>query len=270
MEESKENNVNEDLEGQQTLGHLDRMIGVISEPSAAFSAISKQGTRHTDWLIPILLMIIVTVITTITAFSNPEIKAKMMQMQRKTMEEQFEKQIASGQMTREEADKIKENASRFTENPVMLIVFPAISTVIVTFIWFFFFALIGWLIAKNLLGGTGTFNDAMTALGLPLYITVISLIIIIIISFASGELASGVNLLLLTKAEVTTFSGFIQSKIDVFAIWFYAVVGIGFARMFKSDNTLKYVITSLSIWFVLNLAVYFLATTVPLFRGFLR
>ncbi len=82
----------------EELSHTDKIVGVISEPSNLFSKLSFQKPKATDWLLPLLAMMIVSIIATFIYMSNPEIKLEMQQQQRKAMQEQFDKMVESGQM----------------------------------------------------------------------------------------------------------------------------------------------------------------------------
>jgi predicted Kef-type K+ transport protein len=74
---------------------------------------------------------------------------------------------------------------------------------------------------------------------------------------------------MVTDLSVTTFLdldkqellGFLLSKLDVFTIWFYVVVGIAFAKMFKSEETTKYVGMILGLWLGFSFLFFYLAKT---------
>ena len=89
----------------EELSHTDKIVGVISEPTNLFSKLVFQKTKATDWLLPLFAMIIVSIVATFIYMSNPEIKLEMQQQQQKAMQEQFDKMVESGQMTREQANE---------------------------------------------------------------------------------------------------------------------------------------------------------------------
>jgi hypothetical protein len=68
--------------------------------------------------------------------------------------------------------------------------------------------------------------------------------------------------------ERGSFVNFILGKVDVFSIWFYAVISIGFAKMFKSQSVGKYFILIFSLWIGSSIIFFFIGKAVP-FLSFL-
>jgi hypothetical protein len=254
----------------EELSHTDKIVGVISEPSNLFSKLAFINTKVTDWLLPLLAMIVVAIIATFIYMSNPEIKLEMQQQQEKAMREQFDKMVESGQMTQEQVDEQMDRTSEMMNNPMFIYLFPSIGIIIMSLIWFFVFTTIGFLIAKFALKGDGGFTQAMSALGLPLYISVLQSIILIIVGMVMGKMLTGLSPASLTGMDIKTLPGFLLSRLDVFSIWFYAVVGIAFAKMFKSENTMKYIIASLGIWLVFMFIIFGLGQVSPIFQNMIR
>ena len=136
--------------------------------------------------------------------------------------------------------------------------------------WFFVFTTIAFLISKFVFKGEGSYSQAMTAMGLPMYISVLQSIILIIVGMLMGKMLTGLNPASLTGMDIKTLSGFLLSRLDVFSIWFYVVVGIAFAKMFKSDNTRKYIFTSIGIWLVFMFIIFGLGQVSPIFKNMIR
>lgn len=254
----------------EELSHTDKFVGVISEPANLFSKLAFQNVKTTDWMLPLLSVMIISIVATFIYMSNPEIRLEMQQQQKKAMQEQFDKMIQSGQMTQAQADERLEQTSKMMDNPMFIYLFPSIGIFIMTIIWFFVITTIAFLIAKFALKGDGGFTQAMSAMGLPLYITVLQTIVLIILGLLMGKMLTGLNPASLTGMDVKTFSGFLLSRLDVFSIWFYVVVGIAFAKMFKSDNVKKYVITSVGVWLVFMFIIFGLSRVSPFFGNMIR
>jgi hypothetical protein len=254
----------------EELSQTDKIMGVISEPSNLFSKLSKRPVKTSDWLIPLLGMIVIAIIATFIYMSNPEIRLEMQQQQEKAMREQFDKMVQSGQMTQQQADEQIDRARQMVGNPIFTYLFPSIGIFIVTLVWFFVFATVAFLLAKFMLKGDGNYTLAMSAFGLPLYIVILQTIILIILGLLMGRIVSGINPASLTGMDVKSFGGFLLSRLDVFSIWYYVVVGIAFAKMFKSDNVKKYVITSLATWLVIMFIIFGLGQVSPIFSNMIR
>lgn len=270
MDPNETINTSEQTQETGELSHTDKIVGVISEPSELFSKLAFLKTKATDWLLPLIALIIVAIITTVLYMSNPEIKLEMMQQQQKALQEQFDKMVESGQMTRQQADEQLNKTAEVMGDPMFAILFPAIGIIFMMFLWFFVFTTVAFLIAKYVLGGSGTYSQAMTSMGLPLYISVLGAIVAIILSLIMGKMITGVNPASLTGIDIKSLQGFILSRFDVFAIWFYVVLGIAFAKMFKSDNVKKYVFTSIGFWLVFMFIIFGLSQVSTFFGNMIR
>ena len=254
----------------EELSHTDKMVGVISEPSALFSKLALLKPKATDWLLPLVAMIIVSIIATFIYMSNPEIKLQMQEQQTKAMQEQFDKMVQGGQMTQEQADEQLEKTKAMMDNPMFTYLFPSIGVVVMTLIWFFVFTTVAFLLAKYALKGNGNYAQAMSAFGLPLYVLVVQTIILIILGLLMGKIVSGLNPTAFLDIDIKTFGGFLLSRIDLFAIWFYVVLGIAFAKMFRSDNVKKYIGVAIVTWLVIMFIIFGLAQVSSIFNNMIR
>lgn len=254
----------------EEISHTDKIVGVISEPTVLFTKLAFWPPKVTDWILPLLAMIIVSIISTFIYTSNPEIKLEMQQQQKKAMQEQFDKMVESGQITREQADEQMEKTMEMFGSSGMMQVFSSIGIFVMMLLWFFIFTTIAFLIAKSVFKGDGTYTQAMSAMGLPLYISVLQIIILVIIGLLMGKVLTGLNPAALLGMDIKTLPGFLLSRLDIFSIWFYAVVGIAFAKMFKSDDVKKYVFTSIGFWFVFMFIIYGLGKVSPIFENMIR
>ncbi len=248
----------------------DKIVGVISEPASLFSKLAFLPAKVSDWILPLLAMIIISIIATFIYMSNPEIKLEMEKQQRIAMQQQFDKMVESGQISREQADEQMEKTMEMMGNSTMMRVFSSIGILVMMLIWFFIFTTIGFLIAKFVFKGDGTYSHAMTAMGLPFYISVLQSIVLIIIGLLIGKMLTGLNPAAFLGMDVKALPGFLLSRLDVFSIWFYVVVGIAFAKMFKSENTMKYVLTSVGFWLVFMFIIFGLGQVSPVFNNMIR
>lgn len=251
----------------EELSHTDKIVGMISEPSTLFSKLVFFPTKAADWILPLLALIIVAIVSTFIYMSNPEIKYEIQQQQQKAMREQFDKMVESGQMSREQADEQMEQSAQFVNNPMFMYLIPSISVFIIMILWFFIITTLAFLLAKFALKGDGSYSQAMTAMGLPLYISVLGSIILVITGMLMGKMLTGLNPATLMSMDLKTLPGFLLSRLDLFTIWFYVVIGISFAKMFKSNNTNKYIITSLAAWLIFMFIIFGLSQLAPSIFG---
>lgn len=251
------------------MSHTDKLVGVFSEPGNTFSKMSKFPPKTTDWIIPILIIIVVALLSNIVMMSNPTIRMSITEKNMRNIEKRFDEMVAKGQMSQTQANEQLETIRERMDQGVTAasIALQAVSIVIVTFLIFFVVSGVFFLFAKFALKGEATYKDAMVAYGLPHYIIVIQVIVMVICAFIMNKFFTSTSVGAFLESDTSTLSGFLLNKLDLFSSWFYAVTAIGFAKMFKSNNTGKYIATIFSLWIGFSLILFFLGKAVP-FLGF--
>lgn len=258
-------------EGEEIeLTHTDKLVGVFAEPVTTFSKMAKSEPRHLDWFLPVILLIVVAAVSNFVMMSNPYIKNSVIEKQMSKMEEGFQQAVDEGKMTKEQAsaqmDNIRENMEK---NMAAGQVFQVIGMVIFIFGTFFIISLVYWLMAKFGLKGEGSYASTMAAFGLPYYISIIQVIVMVILALSMDKFFQGTSVASFIDSDTSTFGGFILSKLDVFSIWFYAVVSIGLAKMFKSASTGKYYGMVFGLWIGFSLLFFFAGKMFPFLRFFM-
>jgi len=251
-------------EEEAELNHTDKLVGVFSEPGNTFTKMSKTGAKTSDWLIPILILFAVAILASIVTITNPTLSSKMKQDNEKRIQELVDK----GTITQEQADQQIEMSERFMGGTFMIIT-SAISILIMGFIFFFILSALWLLAIKLILKGEGTFKDVLSAYGLPQYILVIQANVMLILSLVLGTSFRSTSIAAFMDLDKASILNFLLSKIDIFSIWFYAVLSIGFAKMFKSNDTGKYYAVVFGLWILVSLIIFFIAKAVP-FLSFLN
>ncbi len=250
------------------MNHTDKLVGVFSEPGNTFSKISKFPPKTSDWLIPLLVLIVMVILSQIVVRTNPEIKNQMKEKQIAAVQKNLDEAVAKGQISRAQADEQMSRMEDMMENtgPFQMIGL-VVGTPIVFFIVFFVITAFFMLVAKFGLKGSATFKETMVAYGLPYYIAAISTIVMTIASLAMSKWLTGVSVADFLGTDKTTIAGFLLGKLDVFSIWFYVVFGIGLAKMNKSEDSKKYVIAVIACWLIFGLIFHFVAKAVPFLGG---
>jgi hypothetical protein len=257
------------IDENEELGVSDKIVSVLTEPGDLFSKLSFFPVKTMDWLFPILLVIVAAIAMQFITSSNPEIKANMVEKQMEQIEKGMQEAVDKGQMTQAQADEQLERTAEFMEQGgSMQLVFGAIGAFIVIFLVFFIISGVYLLLAKFALGGTGDYKAAMLAYGLPQYIIVIQIIIMIVSAIIFGKLFQDTSIGSYMGMEKEGILGWFMHKIDPFSIWFYTVVGIAYAKMFKSDNTLKYILAIIGLWLGFTLLMHFAAEALPFLKWF--
>ena len=267
--EPEEAEVEDVLEEEEEYGFTDKIVGVLSEPGELFSSLSNLPVKTMDWFLPLLIVVLVAVISNFVLMGDPEIKANIVDKQMEQIEKNFQEAVDSGQMSQEQADQQLDNIQqRMEEGGSTQVLISSVAIVIITFIVFFIIAGVYLLLAKFALGGTGDYKTSMLAYGLPHYIIVIQIVIMIIAAIGMGRMFMDTSVGSFMDMGKDDLLGWFMHKLDPISIWFYAVVGIAFAKMFKSDNTVKYVIAIFALWIGFSLLFYFLAQALPFLKWF--
>ncbi len=250
--------------------HTDKLVGLFSEPGNTFLKMSKFPPKTTDWIIPLVIIMVVALLSNIVMMSNPNIRMQAMEKNMKQVEKQFNDMVAKNQMTQTQANQQLESMrDRFNQGlTAASVAISAVSIVVVTFIVFFVVSGVFLLFSKFTLKGEGSYKAAMVAYGLPHYIIVLQVIIMVIAALLMNKFMTGTSIAAFTGADTSTIGGFILSKADIFSIWFYAAVAIGYAKMFKSNSTGKYFVMIFGLWIGFSLLLFFLAKALPFLSWF--
>lgn len=268
--ESLNNENNSDDEDELELTHTDKLVGVFTEPSETFSNMAKSDPKHIDWFMPVFLLIVVAVIANFVMMGNPYIRNSIIEKQMAKIEKNFEEAVKDGKMSEDQAnaqlDNIRENMDK---NMAAGQIFQIIGMIIFIFVSFFLISLVYWVVAKFGLKGEGTYADTMVAFGLPYYISIIQVIVTVILALSMDKFFQTTSVASFIDADTSTITGFILSKLDIFSIWFYAVVSIGLAKMFKSASTGKYFGIIFGLWIGVSLLFFFAGKIFPVLKFFM-
>ena len=251
------------------LSHTDKLVGVFSEPTATFGKMAKFPQKTSDWIIPILVVIVIAILSQVLMMNNPAIKVAMLEKQMARVEKQLKESVDKGEITQAQADeRLETTREQMSQSGTVQLIGTIVGVPIAVFIMFFIVSGVFMLVAKFGLKGEGIYKDAMVAYGLPQYIMAIQLIVVVISALAMSKFFSGTSVADYLGSDKTTITGFLLGKLDVFSIWFYVVFGIGLAKMFKSNNTQKYIIAVIAVWFGFALLFFALAKAVPFLSFF--
>ena len=261
----QEDSAEEDFE----LNHTDKLVGVFAEPGPTFSRMQKVGVKTSDWLIPIFVVIIVSIVSNFVMMSNPTIKYSIMEKQMEAVEERLDEMVESGQMTEAQKEQQLQQTRDFMENQGNTqLIFSTLGILIFTFVMFFIVSGVFFAVTKFGLKGEGEYKLAMAAYGLPHYISVIQVIVMVILAFVLDRFIQGTSVAAILDSDKTTFVGWIFSKLDIFSIWFYAVVAVGFAKMFKAESSVKYFVMVFGLWLGFGFLFWLLKDVLPFLRWF--
>ncbi|MCI0448678.1 MAG: YIP1 family protein [Chlorobi bacterium] len=233
-----------------TLG--DALAGVFAEPGETFTSV-KQSTKKNYWVIPILIVMVVSILSTLLVMGDEELVSEIQTKQKKAMEERLDNAVKEGKMSREQADEQIEQAQKFMSGSMMMI-FGLIFSVVGVLVFFFLKGLIYWGGVK-IFKGAASYIDVLNVLGLSAIITAIQLVIDSVMAILMGKLLVNIGPVLLVNQDSVGMAMYaFLANFDLINIWYLIVVGIGLAKVsaLSSAKTISMVFVLWLIWVVLT------------------
>lgn len=248
MSEQLQNQTELSVNQSEPMSFLDKFIGVLVEPGKVFENVKVHGPKTVDWLVPILLLIIFTILSSWTIMQNPEIKAEIDAKQRLAIEENLNKAVKEGKMTQQQKEEQLEQIEKFTKGPGMQII-QYISIAVFMFIFLFILSGVYFFVWNLVLKGRGNFAGAMSVYGLSSIISLIEVVIVAIVSLLMVKLINGISLAAFLDIEKGTTLIYVLSKINPFTFWWLYVIGVGLSKVFDVPKQ-KSLIAIFALWLI--------------------
>jgi hypothetical protein len=212
-----------------TISFGDIVMNVFASPSDAFEGIRTSPTRASTWVVPLILLMILSSIFTWMIFSNETMKNQVIDSQR----ERFQEQVQAGKMTQERADQAIEGMEKAGG---MMIAFGIVGSVLMITITFFLAGLVFWLVGKFGLKAEGDYGKYLELWGATQWIGALGIIVtmLLAVAFASMYASPGGALAVLSNYNPKNTTHRLLSSINVFVIWEMVVAGIG-SRSFQES-----------------------------------
>lgn len=161
----------------------DKLMNVFSAPGELFEEVARSEKKNSNWSVPLILTIVVSVIFVLVAFSQAPIQDQMREQTEKTIQ----KQVSAGKMTQEQADMA------LTKNPAqpgspLFMIFGSIGAAVVMVVMLFGFSLVFWLMGKWVFKASAAYGKVLEVTGLSMYITVLGSIVTLLLVVAMGSL----------------------------------------------------------------------------------
>lgn len=245
-------NSGEEYTPPEQLSITDAMSGVFASPSETFETIADTPKKN-YWLIPVLICAIFGIATSYLFMSDVELTSKVMDKQKKKMQEKFEEKIKEGKMTREESDKTMETMN--TKGMFFKIVGFG-GAVVGPFVILLMLGVI-YMIVLKLMKSNFELINIFNVVALAMLIAAVGNLIAMVISIFKGNFATIGPSLFFNEETMNEKVYTLLSKIDLFTIWFYAIIAIGLSRIARVDS-LKIGLFVFSIWVVYIIGTSFI------------
>ncbi len=167
MEENKDQvNPPEEIENSEVQENItvgDAMAGVFSEPGSTFQSV-KQSSKKNYWLIPLLILIVVSMLSSILVTRDEELTSEIKTQQKEAMKKRFDEAIKEGKMTKEQADEQLAQTEKMFGGSTFVI-FGLIGSIAGVLVIFFIKALIYWGGLKIFKGAAGRIHRYYECVG---------------------------------------------------------------------------------------------------------
>lgn len=236
----------------EQLSNADAMSGIFTEPGETYETIANTPKKN-YWIFPVLISVVIGLISTFLFMQDAELVSKTMEKQKEKMREKFQESVKQGKMTQEDSEKAMESM-----NPkgMMFKVFGFGGAIIGPFVILLLLSVF-YLIALKIMKAQFDFMNILNVVGLAMLISGIGSIIAVVISILKGNLTSVGPGLLFSEESAGQKVYAMLTKIDLFSIWFYAVIAIGLSKIARVSIA-KTAAVVFGLWIVYILVSSFL------------
>ena len=241
---NKEDLMEEQAPSAPTISLSDIIVNVFASPAEAYEGIRTSPARASVWVIPLLLMFVVSIGTIWITFTNESIKSQIVEQQRERMQEQ----VQAGKMPQERADQIMDGMEKGSG---MMMAFGIIFAGIMLCIKLFVGALFLWLVGKLALKAEAGFGKYLELWGSTMWIGILGLIVtvMLLMAFNSMYASPSAALAVLSNYNPKNSLHRLFSSLDIFVIWQMIVLGIGLSK-FSGKSLGTGIGVSFALWVV--------------------
>jgi hypothetical protein len=209
-----------------TMSLWGRLLNVFATPADVFQEVKDAKVSTANWLVPALILIAVSWVSSLVIFSQPAINHQISEM----TEQAVQKQVEKSQMSEQQAEQARAMGEKWAG--ISAKIGAALVPVLYGFITPFFWGLIVWGVGVGLLKAKFPYMKAVEVVGLANMIGVLDTILRTLLIVGLGNLYASTSLVLLVKEfdpQNTVHS--LLTMVNVMTFWLLAVRGIGLARL---------------------------------------
>jgi hypothetical protein len=233
----------------------DRLTNVYIAPAEVFEEIKNEPVRATNWLVPLILVCIASVVYITVAFSQPGVLHSMQEQRESVMQ----KKVTAGKLTQAQADQASAMTEQFM-TPTVMKLFGVGGAIIVAVIGLFVLGVGIWLALKYCAKATLGYMKVVEVCGLSMLISIPQLLIRMwLVLWKQNLLVTASPTLFLGNPNATKRSDVFLSMIDVVDIWWLAVLSLGLSRVASISYRTAAFIT-FGVWFGFRIVAALLTT----------
>jgi hypothetical protein len=205
----------------------DRITNVVMAPGEVFDEIKQAPARTSNWLVPLILSCIATVVYCCVAFAQPPVLSSLQEQRHHAMQ----KKVAAGKMTQAQADQATDMTERFL-TPTVMKIFGAVFGALAAVAGLFLMGVGIWLALRWCAGAGLAYMKVVEICGLALVIDVPQKIIRCwLVFWKQNMLATASPTFFLAHASTTNKAHIFLSMIDVVDFWWLAVLSLGVSKV---------------------------------------
>jgi VIT1/CCC1 family predicted Fe2+/Mn2+ transporter len=219
-----------------------RLLNVFATPGDVFEEVKGAPEATANWLVPALILIVVSWAAAALIFSQPAIKQQLSDL----TEQAIQRQIDSAHLSEQQADQARAMGEKWAGISAQIgaALFPVLVGFILPFLW----GLFVWLLGTQLLKGHFSYMKAVEVVGLCNMILVLETIVKTLLIVGLGNLYASPGLVLLVNQfDPQNTLHKVLAAVNVMTFWVLAVRGIGLARL-SGASLAKSIVWVIAIW----------------------
>jgi hypothetical protein len=234
----------EQVPATPTISFSDIVMNVFASPAEAYEGIRTSPSRASVWLVPLLLMFVLSIGSIWFTFTNDAIRSQIVEQQRERMAEQ----VQAGKITQDRADQMLDGMEKGSG---MMMAFGIVGAAIMIAITFFIGALFFWLIGKLALKADAGYGKYLELWGSSMWIGLLGGIVslLLVMAFSSMYASPSAALAVLGNYSPKNSMHRLMTSLNVFSIWQMVVVGIGLSK-FSGKSMGAGLGTAFALWVV--------------------
>lgn len=214
------------------------LANVFASPGEAFAGLAGGPVKHTRWVVPLLISVVLVVTVVALMFTNETFREQMQTAQMA----QMDKAVEDGRMTRDQADMAMERMEG--GGGTMFIVFGGIFGSVFALLFYVLGALFLWLGAKAVLKTPEGYGRHLEVYGIASWIGVVGTVVTIVMMLAMSSMYATPSgaLAVYDSFDSANTTHRLLRALDIFGAWQAVVAGIGISKISGKESTMGVVI----------------------------
>lgn len=214
-------------EAPEESSQLSRMFNIYAAPAESFDALRNRPPDTGNWLMPAILLMVVSWIGGFLILSRPEIMAQVVEMAAQGIEQQVE----AGKVPTEQAEAMRAGVEKWTVISTRVGV--ALGSPLYAFAVPFWWGLWLWLFGGKLLKGGFGYMKAVEIAGLASMILVLESVLKSLLVLVTGNFlaAPGPVMFFLKDFDPQSLTHVLLAKLQLTTLWVLAIRALGISRM---------------------------------------